>query len=592
MKIRYLDGYRLYYAVLVGGKSVIEDQSYLNKINVFPVPDSDTGTNLASTMHSIAEGAVLARSFNTTLGSIADAALLGARGNSGLIFAQFLYGINEEIKDRKKISTQAFGEAVKNAIHYAYKSIVSPVEGTMLTVMKDWAEAVYHQRIKKNDFAELLFYSLQIAKKSLKETRYKLAVLTKAGVVDAGAKGFVDFLEGITNFIKRGRLKNITKPKILWEESDFPVHAAKESIEHRYCSEALIIGENMDLDRIREEIRRFGNSAIVAGSREKTRIHIHTDNPADLFFRLKNYGSITQIKADDMQKQHEVGYKRKTRIGLVTDSSCDLPQCIIDDYQIHVIPFYLSFGDSLFLDKITITPDQFYTLLKTHKEFPKSSQPSPKTIQNLFSFLASHYESIIVVHISDKLSGAFKLSKEAASLLIDKKVSLIDSRNLSASLGLIVLRMAEAIQQGKHHEEIVKLAEDWIAKTKIFVDIQTLEYMVRGGRVSPMKGMMAKILNLKPIVSLNNEGKAEAFGKSFTRDGNMKKILQLAERFGQKGEIWNYAIVHAQNLKRAQIYSTKLQEKLQKKPAYIIDISPVIGVHNGIGAVGIALMLK
>jgi dihydroxyacetone kinase-like predicted kinase len=166
MKIRYLDGYRLYYAVLVGGKSVIEDQSYLNKINVFPVPDSDTGTNLASTMHSIAEGAVLARSFNTTLGSIADAALLGARGNSGLIFAQFLYGINEEIKDRKKISTQAFGEAVKNAIHYAYKSIVSPVEGTMLTVMKDWAEAVYHQRIKKNDFAELLFYSLQIAKKS------------------------------------------------------------------------------------------------------------------------------------------------------------------------------------------------------------------------------------------------------------------------------------------------------------------------------------------------------------------------------------------------------------------------------------------
>jgi len=592
MKIKYLDGYRLYYAVLVGGNSVIEDQNYLNKINVFPVPDSDTGTNLASTMRSIAEGAVLARPFSKTLCSIADAALSGARGNSGLIFAQFLYGINEETKDKKKVSTQAFGEAVKKAIHHAYKSIVSPVEGTMITVMKDWAEAVYLQRIKKTDFAELLFDSLQVAKKSLKETPLKLAVLAKAGVVDAGAKGFVDFLEGITNFIRKGRLKNITKPKIIWEESDFPIHTAKELVGYRYCSEALIIGKDMDLDRIREEIQPFGNSAIVAGSHEKARIHIHTDHPADLFFRLKNYGSITQIKADDMLKQHEASFKRKSKIALVTDSSCDLPQSIIDDFQIHVIPFSLSFGDSLFLDKITITPEQFYTLLETHKEFPKSSQPSPKTIQSLFSFLASHYESIIVAHISDKLSGAFKLSKEAASVIKEKKVSMVDSRHLSASLGLIVLRIAEAIKEGKKHDDIVEFAEDWIAKTKIFVDIQTLEYMVRGGRVSPMKGFLAKILHLKPIISLDEEGKAKASGKSFSRTGNMKKILRLSENFIQKGQLWNYSIVHAQNLKRARMYAEELEKRLQKKPAYIVDISPVIGVHNGIGAVGIALMLK
>lgn len=592
MRIRYLDGYRLYYAVLVGGNSVIEDQDYLNKINVFPVPDSDTGTNLASTMRSIAEGAVLARPFSTTLRSIADAALSGARGNSGLIFAQFLYGINEEIKDRTKISTQAFGEAVKKAIHYAYKSIVSPVEGTMITVMKDWADEVYRQRTIKSDFVELLSDSLHVAKKSLRETPLKLAVLAKAGVVDAGAKGFVDFLEGITNFIRKGRLKNITKPKISWQESDFPVHSPKESVGYRYCSEALMTGQSMDLDRIREEIQPFGDSAIVAGSQEKARIHIHTDHPADLFFRLKDYGSITQIKADDMLKQHEVSFKRRSKVALVTDSSCDLPQNVIDKFQIHVIPFSISFGDSLFLDKITITPDQFYTLLKTHKEFPTSSQPSPKTVQSLFSFLASHYESIIIVHISDKLSGAFKLSKEAASVIKEKKASLIDSRQLSASLGLIVLRTAEAIRNGKKHEDIVELAEDWIAKTKLFVDIQTLKYMVRGGRVSPMKGFLAKALNLKPIISLDEEGKATSSGKSFSRKGNMKKILRLAEDFSHRGEIWNYSIVHAQNLKRAQTYAEELEKRLQKKPAYIIDISPVIGVHNGIGAVGIALMLK
>ena len=207
MKISYLDGPRLYYAFMVGGNEVIKDQKYLNKINVFPVPDSDTGTNLASTMRSIAEGAVPNPSFYKTVHSMADMALSGARGNSGIIFAQFLYGISEEIKNVNRISTSSFGEIVKKAVQYAYRSVVSPVEGTMLTVMKDWAEAVYQQRTKKRDFVELLSYSLQVTKKSLIETRYKLPVLTKAGVVDAGAKGFVDFLEGITNFIKKGKLK-------------------------------------------------------------------------------------------------------------------------------------------------------------------------------------------------------------------------------------------------------------------------------------------------------------------------------------------------------------------------------------------------
>ena len=592
MKISYLDGHRLYYAFIVGGNEVIKDQKYLNKINVFPVPDSDTGTNLASTMRSIAEGAVPNSSVYKTLHSIADTALSGARGNSGLIFAQFLHGISKEIKNVKRISTSSFGEIVKKAVQYAYKSVVSPVEGTMLTVMKDWAEAVYQQRTQMRDFVDLLCHSLKITKRSLMETRNKLPVLAKAGVVDAGAKGFVDFLEGITNFIKKGKLKKIPKPIALWEDAEFHVHKDKDAIEQRYCTEALLVGKSINLDKLREEIIPFGSSTIMAGSEEKVRIHIHTDHPADLFYRLKDYGTIAQLKADDMQKQYEASYERKSKIVLVTDSACDLPQEIIDEYQIHVIPFNLSFGDSLFLDKVTITPEQFYTLLKTHKEHPKSSQPPLKTVQNLFSFLASHYESIIVVNISDKLSGAYKLSQEASSIVQNKKISVINSRHLSVSLGLVVLRVAEEIGKGKPHELIVKLAEEWILRTKILVDIQTLKYMVRGGRVSAMKGFLAKILNLKPIVSLDSEGKGVAFGKSFSRRGNMKKIMRMIKDMADKEKLWNYAIVHAQNYGRAEMYAEKIKESLHRNPAYIVDISPVIGVHNGIGAVGIALMFE
>ena len=128
MKIGYLDGNRLYYAFLVGGNAVIEDRTYLNKINVFPVPDADTGTNLASTMRSISEGAIQDSSVGSTLRSVADAALSGARGNSGLIFAQFLLGLSEEVRNVKRLSTLNFGEFVKRAAQKTYKAIVSPVE--------------------------------------------------------------------------------------------------------------------------------------------------------------------------------------------------------------------------------------------------------------------------------------------------------------------------------------------------------------------------------------------------------------------------------------------------------------------------------
>jgi len=387
-------------------------------------------------------------------------------------------------------------------------------------------------------------------------------------------------------------LKSIPKPEVLPLDTQVHVHSPKDVIEHRFCTEALITGKNIDLEKIRKEVRPYGVSAIVAGSPEKMRIHIHTNNPADLFFYLKNYGSIAQVKADDMLKQYVAGHKRKSSIALVTDSSCDLPQQVIDDYQIHVIPYNLSFGDTLYLDKITITPQQFYTLLKNVKEIPKSAIPPLKTVQNIFSFLASHYESLIVVSISAGLSGAYKQAIEASSVVQDKKISLINSKHLSGTLGLIVLRVAQAIEEGRTHDQIVQLAEEWVAKTKIFVDIKTLEYMVRGGRVSPLKGLAARVLNIKPLISLDSEGKAFALGKSFTRKGNMKKIFRMVKDMAAEGKIWNYAIVHAQNIERAEMYARSLEEVLHKKPAFIMDLSPVIGVHNGIGVVGIGVMYE
>jgi hypothetical protein len=594
LKIKYLNGNRLYYAFLAGGNAVIQDKDYLDKINVFPVPDSDTGTNLASTMRSIAEEAKPYPSLKETLRSMADAALLGARGNSGIIFAQFLYGFSSELQNERSLSTGAFAETIKKAVNYAYKSIVSPVEGTMLTVIKDWAESIYERRKRTSDFAELLEVSLQVAKQSLKETTQKLAVLARAGVVDAGAKGFVDFLEGIVFFIRKGALRKMIhfESKAAQEPLPYIPHTRRESLQNRYCAEALIVGEAIAIDQLKQEIIPYGDSIIVAGSGKKARIHIHTNLPADVFYKMKDYGDYVHLKIDDMKRQYEVTHHRKEDIALVTDSACDLPQQIIDEYQIHIIPFHVTFGNSLFLDKISITPKQFYTLLRTSKEVPKSSQPSVKTIERLLSFLARHYPSIIMVSISDGLSGTYKTAQEIAKKIDNKKAHIVNSKHLSASQGLIVLRIAEAIRGGKSYEEILGSIDDWIAKTKILVDLQTLKYMVRGGRVKPLKGLLAKLLNIKPILSLDSEGKAAGLGKSFSRRSNMKKILKSLRQMAEKKAIWKYAIVHAQNESRARTYAEKITEMTGMNPAFVVDVSPVLGVHTGIGTLAVALMFQ
>ena len=593
MKIKYLNGSRLYYAFLAGGEAVIQDKDYLNKINVFPVPDSDTGTNLASTLHSIAQGAKRGKSLKDTMHSIADAALMGARGNSGLIFAQFVQGFSQEISTESKISTRAFGDYMRRAIQHVYKSILSPVEGTMITVMRDWADAVYRHRTRTADFAELLSHSLPAAKESLRDTPKKLQVLAKAGVVDAGAKGFVDFIEGVIGFVRTGKLRHISrKTKSAAPALQVPKHSLKNGLTHRYCSEALLAGRHMDLDKLRTQLHDFGESVIVAGSDEKLRFHIHTNDPAGLFRAIREVGATLQIKVDDMRKQFDVSHRRKYPIALVTDSACDLPQNVLDEKQIQVVPFTLNFGQDLYLDRLTIQPPQFYEQLRTRPEHPTTALPSPAVVQNLFSFLASFYKSILVYHISSGLSGTYQATKKLAEGFKDKKISVIDTKTLSLSEGLIVMRAMEEIRRGRSHDEIVRASEAWVAKSRILVDVNTLKYFVRGGRVSPMKGLLARALHIKPIITLDEAGKATDLGKSLGRKANMVKILRKVERWSKENKVWKYAVVHAQNLPRAEEYAAKLTALLKVPPAYINDVTPVIGVHAGPGTVGVTILFE
>jgi DegV family protein with EDD domain len=430
--------------------------------------------------------------------------------------------------------------------------------------------------------------------KSLIATKSKLAVLKRANVVDAGARGFVFFVEGIIDFIANRNVKELIQVKAESSLFEKIKESIPEKVDFRFCTEALIKKSSTDIKALRSTLEKYGNSIVIAGSDRMRRIHLHTNNPAGLFNELRNTGTLAFQKADDMIRQSQVVYNRKWKIALVTDSTCDLAQDIIDNYQINMLPININFGENHYLDKVTIRPEQFYTLLKENKDYPKSSQVNEKSFTNLYSHLASHYDSIIAVHLSDKLSGTFNSSQKAALAIskeFNKPISVINSRNLSGALGLIILRAAQAIELGFSHDQIVEMSEKWVKNTRIFVSVRDIKYLIRGGRLSAAKGLISRILNINPIVSIDESGKAIVFDKAFNQKVNMEKVMGHVRKLMQEKTVWNYIVLHANNYEAAQWYSEKMENLTNKKPVSFVNISPIIGANAGIGAAAVALLL-
>lgn len=590
-----LDGRNLYYTFIAGARKVIEHQVELNKINVFPVNDGDTGTNLASTIRSVIESLHPHRSFKITADRIAEATLVNARGNSGIIFAQFLYGLSNETGNFTTITLKQFADSINKSVRYVYDAVADPIEGTMLTVIKDWADYIYKSRNMFSDFNQMLLESYNVLKKSLSETKFKLKVLAKANVVDAGAKGFVLFVEGIIEFIHSRNIKELILSKFETTIFEKIEEVIAEKVNFRYCTEAIIKNTTKSHKELMSLLQEYGDSAVIAGSEKISRIHVHTDSPADLFYKLRNAGTITLQKADDMIRQSESVYNRKWKIALVTDSTCDISEELIDHYQINMVPVNINFGENHYLDKITIQPEQFYSLLNENPDYPKTSQANEKTFINVYSHLASHYDSIISIHLSDKLSGTFYSSQKAASSIskeFNKPISVINSKGISGSLGLVVLRAAQAIEKGYSHEQIVKMVEKWIKNVKILVSLKTIKFLVRGGRLSYVKGLMARLLNMTPIISIDETGKVIVFDKAFNHRANLEKIMWYMKKASNDKKIWNYIVMHANNTEDADWYTEKMKSLIHKNPVSVVNISPIIGAHAGIGAAAIAFMYK
>ena len=577
MDLLIMRGNDLYHAFLTGAKKLISKKNHLNQINVFPVADGDTGTNLSYLMQTIINQAKPSENLSDTIESIANAAITGSRGNSGIILSEYFMGLAEKLKGKVEVKLEEFKEAISHAVQKSYSALLNPIEGTILTVIRK----AFDSSMTSKDFKAYFQTSFEAAKIALQETKEQLEVLKKNGVVDAGAEGFTAFLEGINYYMQTGisDVVYIQDDVVQIEESH------SEEITERYCTEALLMHVNRSKDDLKTIFKEYGSSLIISGKSEKMRLHIHTDHP-DLFFaQLRQYGKILEQKVDDMLRQVQAIESKHPRVAIVTDSIADLPASLRDEYQVHLIPTLLLIDDVSYLDKVTISENTFYDLLKTSNQL-SSAQPDRFSIERSFDFLNQHYDEIIVISVASKLSGTFQAFMQSAKLY--PKIKVFDSKQNSGAEGLVVLEAAKKAKQGWSQAEILAHLETFTNRTKIYVSVKTLKYMVKMGRLSKVGGLVAKIINLKPVVSLDEEGKGVIAAKAFSLGQNVRKIMKLIA----KGEIESYAIVHANSLPRAEKMASKIKLKTGIDPLYITEISPIVAMNAGIGAVAVALTFK
>jgi DegV family protein with EDD domain len=588
-----LDGLRLNRALKAGILRLLSRQEHLNKINVFPVPDGDTGTNLALTMSAVL--GVLQKSpdphAGKTLTRIADAALDGARGNSGAILAQFFLGLCDKLGHLGRLSPDDFADGVHGGAAYARESMSEPREGTILTVLTDFAHEIHDARHDGlRDFRALLHRGVQAAQVSLARTTFQLEVLRKANVVDAGAQGFVELMAGVSDYIESGSEDEpvVLVPAVI--DSGLEESAGhEENLTHRYCTECVVTGEHVDRRHLREQLSTIGSSVVVAGLQRKVRVHVHVNDPAEVFRLAARFGAVSGEKADDMQRQQHSAHVTGRKVVVVTDSAADIPDDEMDRLGIHMVPVRVHFGAHSYLDKVGITSEEFYAELKRNPEHPKTSQPPPGDFRRQFEFLASHYPSVLSINLTRQVSGTCGAAETAAGRITSHGEALvIDSMNASTGQGLVAMYAAECADRGQDLAQVAAATHAIIPRTKTYGLIGSLEYAVRGGRVPRWVKKIADALQLMPILHADRKGRVTGGGVLFGRHRMKEKFARFVKRRMQDGTTYRVLVGHA----NCESDGHWLLEQLQGgNVAYgrVVTLGSALGVHGGPGMLVVSL---
>jgi DegV family protein with EDD domain len=597
--IAYVDGPRLARSVLAAADWVAAGREEINRINVFPVPDGDTGTNFTLTLRAVADAlrALGDASLPETARAMARAAVLGARGNSGMMLAHFLLGFTEALGDRPTAMAPDIARAIRQGADRLYESLDDPREGTILTVAREAAIAAEPMAVTSRDICDFMRRLLEAGEAALARTPELLAVLKEAGVVDAGGKGFVRMLEGVVRYIEGEPI--LPGDALAEPQQTYLVPAASVEVaadrDFQYCTEVLVRGEKLPpANEVRTAMHAFGGSTVVALTGDILKIHVHTDTPEAVFSYAARWGRVDTTKAEDMRVQHRrLAHADRRAVAIVADSSADLPDAVLDRNHIALVPLQVMFGDSAFRDRVELKPEEFYRRLRQSAELPTTSQPTPAAFIQAFRDARQEANEVVAVLLGSNLSGTFSSAQAAIRTGELGGIHLVDSRSASFGVGLLALRGAELAESGWPGERIAAELTRLRGQSGMLLTVHQYDNLLRSGRISRGKAWLAGMLDVKPILSFDRQGQVVPVERVRGRENLEARVLALLEmRLTPRPRRVRFGIAHADAPEAAQRMQRVLLEDYQPQDCFVTLATGVLGAHVGPGAWGIFYQIE
>jgi len=575
----YISQNELKKMLLFSSERIERDKEQVNKINVFPVPDQDTGTNLSATLKGIKSN-IENKDFESIAelsDSVLDGALTAAQGNTGIIYTGFLAGFFPCIAEEKELSAEKMGIAFEKGYERAKDSIQDPKEGTMLDVIKAFALAIKDYSKEEKDIVKNFYFALEKANEALLDTPNKMEVLKKAGVVDAGGLGFLMILETYLD-----TLKEQEDPFVIKEDKEKEIMKPKRFIQilsNRYEVVALLDDGYYDEKQVREKLNNLGNCLDIIKIGNRTKIHIHTDMPYEVRDIIKKMGNIENLRIEDMTKE-VTGQKsvENVSIGIVTDERAGLNSKIIGHYDIEVIPLRIIWEEGE-----NVAGENICQRIKEAKEKGISSCPkidpiSPEFFMESYKIQLQKFDDVLCITSSSALSNNYESAIKGRELLSEEEkehIYIIDSRNISAGQSILILEALEMIAEQRKIEEIVRKIDKIIEKVNLYCVVEKSDWWNK-----EKKSWFKK----KTRYSLGEMRKGRIIHTENVKDTNFaeaafKRIEKNSKKEIENGKRIRAVIAHGDNLEEAEKLK-KLLKGIKKTDISFINITdPVTSIN-------------
>lgn len=572
-----------------GIEHLSQDRTLLNEINVYPVADGDTGDNLVNTFRPIYEviDHIKEERIDRFMSAFSSQVLASAQGNSGVIFSQFFFSFAKAIKGKNTLNTQEFADAMEAAIGETYRSVQSPKEGTILTVIRHTAE-----ELKKVAGEEELFDSafdrvIHKTKEILEKTKDMLPQLKKAKVVDSGGLGFYLFFKGMTKSFKNKTSQWLEISRQYLRQMK---HYIAPTPDYKYCCQWTIRPRGHDKLHFKKLLKTHGGSLVLSGDEELLTVHIHSDTPDVIEGLLTAGGDILSRKIDNLHRQQADMAKKE--VAIVIDSGVDLPDGMESEVDILVVPISLSIDGQLYRDRVDISKEEFFaTLKRLRNPILKTSQPSPAAFKECYEKALRSARRVLVFTITSVLSGTHASAQSAIKLLEDaddrERIHVIDTLNLSGGAGLLTLTALRLLAAKESWATLLAKLEEMKTRIASLVYLKNLDYVVRGGRAPRLAGFLTRLLGWRPLLTVA-EGRLQKAGILFSSSHKEKKVARKFLAGLDANQSYTVQIVYTDNPASADKLEAQVRRSALRISSLLRErVTAVLGVHAGPGAFGL-----